>query len=1287
VAPLQIKKSAQSPTTSSAAAARRSTLDRTRNSAVQIATNDEAIARQSYNSTQNSTQYTPPATPNGSQDRIHRTMEQPQPIFHNFLRAFYPFQPSNLASTTTVTLPLQTGDVILVHSIHTTGWADGTLLASGARGWLPTNYCEAYDEDAIRNLLKALLNFWDLVRGGWSSDINTAGSPEPWRGIIAGVRYLLENTGCLTRESLNVQTHDALRRHRKALLSELSSLVKTSKKVPDQMNARKNSEVTDELILKAFKIVIRGVHFLDIWNELVGSLIIQEEMLLEAGQSEDPLTPPSETNNAFTERNSHEQEIVANTSKRVSEYEDKRRSASISSRQGFRNSSANAMMASHRQSSRISYVRPGTAQSNRSITRPSSVHVHRLSTSHRISYTGHTVVHSSRLASEKLSRTHDIFLSYLGSFIGRLHHLQSRSAAELLLTTQQSVASGRDLLTVVEAVWDRDSQRAEPLERAKDAMYSRITELALAAREVVRPDSDEDTDGVMIPDDGAKLMNAATGCVKAAGECVAKTKFVIERIGDFELEMDTIGLGLGIGNALDDAAPNVTHDEDEEEDQEVPNTNVEEEEGSDEQDEDEDQGDDDEDKTTTMSHPRDESPSFSADQPDKPLPNIPRAPSALSEQTSSQDTVIDDRGEDSVRSSVRSLLPPLPHLSDPLIGQDDFGLTPIADQTQKQPYNKPFRADSIGVSSNSTHSTYLSSMRDSESSLVSHTSTRASTPEPASAVSTIGTPFLFSGEMPSFSSTTTTNSLANSQILLPEDIQETEAKVLEKTFEHELTFNKEGQITGGTLPALIERLTTHDSTPDSMFVSTFYLTFRLFTKPTEFAEALVDRFDYVGESPHIAGPVRLRVYNVFKGWMESHWRNDLDSDALTVIMPFANGKLGAVLPQAGKRLASLAEKVSSSNGPLVPRLVSSIGKTNTSIAPYITSETPLPNPAMNKSQAASLKNWRNGGLAPSIMDFDPLELARQFTIKESKIFCSILPEELLDTEWMKKSGSIAINVRAMSTLSTDMAVFVADTILAHGDAKKRATVIKQWVKVGKNCLDLNNYDSLMAILCSLDSSCIARLRRTWEVVSAKTKATLDTLRSVMEFDRNYAVLRQRLQGHVPPCLPFVGMYLTDLTFVNAGNMSTRQLPGSEGNGGEGISVINFDKHMKTAKVIGDLQRFQIPYRLTEVPELQDWIQSMIVQVRASELANVQACYRRSLILEPREANSSISGIGGSSSALSSMGFGHSRLPTVDEKGSTTPNLGTSGASTPITGSKFDFLSWGHKEKNAVPTSS
>ena len=90
-----------------------------------------------------------------------------------------------------MTLPLIEGDVVLVHSIHTNGWADGTLLVDGTRGWLPTNYCEAYDPIEMKSLLKALLNFWDLMRTTSGNDSEIFGNQEFMKGIIAGVRYLL----------------------------------------------------------------------------------------------------------------------------------------------------------------------------------------------------------------------------------------------------------------------------------------------------------------------------------------------------------------------------------------------------------------------------------------------------------------------------------------------------------------------------------------------------------------------------------------------------------------------------------------------------------------------------------------------------------------------------------------------------------------------------------------------------------------------------------------------------------------------------------------------------------------------------------------------------------------------------------------------------------------------------------------------------------------------------------------------------------------------------------------
>lgn len=1125
-------------------------------------------------STSSQSQMTPPATPNGSQEDLNQQVEAPQPVFHNFLRAFYPFHPTYAISDTTVTLPLNEGDVILVHSIHTNGWADGTLLISGARGWLPTNYCEAYEPDSMRNLLKALLNFWDLLRSGMNTDNEIFGNQEFMRGIIAGVRYLLEHSNCLTRESPIVQTNEILRRNRKALLSDLSALVKTAKRLQEHTAARPNqseaddvNDIIDEMILKAFKIVTRGVRFLDTLEEDVRSRQpIHRVMATVVEEVYNPPTPPAESTSF---EGAHHEDAYDAGSHRSSSHST---GSGISSQRW--EDQTRRLSQSHK---RMSNTYSTTTSSSRplSISRPLSMNIKRQSISHRVSLTI-PAAQRKNLVSERLNSSHDTFLSYLASFIGRLH-LQSQSSGELLETIRQSVTAGRALLSIVEVVCAHNNQSAESLDAARNTMDDQINKLVLAARDIIKPSGAEEEDVVM-PHQNGRLLMAATACVKAAGECDAKTKFVIERIGDFEFETPGEELGIDVASIGVDS----------EEIKMAPAS---------------------EDVSPPEPASRPPPPPLIIPTYEKPLPEVPQGTPLMENNESrsstlesvAEDETAESSSTDSKRSSRRSLLPPLPRMASPLMGQEDYSPSEISSTGHDTDFQPSFRAGSIAVSSSGTSSTYLSSMRDSESSIVSQTSTRATTPDHAAYV-------------PRSKVSISDLSVSGSQSTVADDADDGESKMLEKTFAHELLHNKEGQITGGTLPALVERLTTHDSTPDAMFVSTFYLTFRLFASPIELAKALVDRFEYVSESPHIAGPVRLRVYNVFKGWLESHWRDSSDREALSIIEPFAQEQLGKVLPAAGRRLIELAQKVSSTNGPLVPRLVSSMGKTSTSISQYIPADTPLPPPNMTKSQIGALKNWKMGGSNPTILEFDPLELARQLTIKEMSIFCSIMPEELLGSEWTKRSGSNAVNVRAMSTLSTDLSNLVADTILQYDDAKKRAVLIKHWIKIAHKCVELNNYDSLMAIICSLNSSTIVRLKRTWDMVSQKRKDMLKGLQAIVEPEKNYAVLRRRLHDHVPPCLPFVGTYLTDLTFVDAGNPAMKQLPGDDG-----MSVINFDKHTRTAKIIGELQRFQIPYRLTEVAELQEWIQAQIVRVKSSsESENVQQYYRKSLLLEPRE---------------------------------------------------------------------
>ncbi|KAK5943002.1 Ras guanine nucleotide exchange factor bud5 [Knufia obscura] len=1061
----------------------------------------------------------------------------PRPRFENFLRASYPFQPQDQFSSTSVTLPLSSGDIVLVHSIHTNGWADGTLLETGARGWLPTNYCEPYDYATMRPLLKALTEFWDIIRSEGEMTSELYRNHDYMRGMVAGVRFLLEKSHCLTRDAPMVKTHDSIRKTRKGLLADLSLLVKASKNIQGSEFSADSPDferICDEILLKAFQVVTRAVNFFDVWSDQV---VFTRSPRAESFSPE-PLSPISSTAYGST---------IQGLSKRTSVYGPQ---------------------------SPCSMSGPNLNQASRnrpaSITRPATI-------THRVSYAGrNTSLYKGNLASEQLSDTYDAFLGVLASFLGS--HMQSRSSSELLLTTQQAVKSCRKLLEVVEIILEHDVTRSDGLQQAKDMMYDKITELVHAAREVFRPLHSEDEDMIYLPGEGIRLVNAATNCVSGAGKCVAKARVLLEDIGDFELELRTDYSEVSSPFGTHALSPIKTEFE--------PNVMIQE-------------------------------PTSSNGRPSKPKLDIPQDAGTLAVKRGSKFLI--------PTSATSSFWTPVTEAtgsptSDHSESSAEIDQAEVTSQVQQQ--RSLARAILHG-----SESTLVSSARDSGPSFVSQTSTRATSPE---------------------------SHLKGSPRLQGDERDDDEDALMEHQFAHELVINSEGRIIGGSLNAIIERLTSHETTPDPSFVTMVYLTFRLFANPLGFAEALAYRFHYIEASHRIAQTVRLRVTNVFKGWLESHWRHDRDGSTIPFIVSFVKEQVMPVSTSAANMLLELLNVVATTHNPAVPRILSSMGKTNTATISGTDPTQPVPQPILSKSQLNALKTWKMGGSGLSVLDFDPLELARQLTIKTASIFCSILPEELLGCEFMKDSSSLAVNVRALTTFSNDLANLVVDSILLLEDAKKRAAVIKQWIKIEAKLLELHNYETLITINASLMSSTIQRLRKTWDLIGQKTKSTMEEIRRVVDHAKNYAVLRQRISNLRAPCLPYVGIYRTDLTFIDQGCQATRELK----TGDETISVINLDKHSKTAKIISDLQRFQIEYKLAPVDELQTWLQDECIRVRAAGERNFQNQYRRSLLLEPK-------------------------LESQQQPAPKRPNLTAFASMSSLTGKdRFDFLTWTHaKERN------
>ncbi|KAK6350152.1 hypothetical protein TWF696_006396 [Orbilia brochopaga] len=404
-------------------------------------------------------------------------------------------------------------------------------------------------------------------------------------------------------------------------------------------------------------------------------------------------------------------------------------------------------------------------------------------------------------------------------------------------------------------------------------------------------------------------------------------------------------------------------------------------------------------------------------------------------------------------------------------------------------------------------------------------------------------------------------------------------------------------IRGGKLEVLVVNLTRHDFL-DASFNNTFLLTYRSFTTASHLFDLLTDRFNIQPPNNLTAAeydlwaerkqkPIRLRVLNILKSWFENFWmepRGEIESEILQKVLRFTKRVMAPSFPGANV-LIKLVEMRLQGRDPQAERVL-------------IPTDGLRPPPIYPKN-IRKLK----------FLDIDPLEFARQLTIIESRAYTKIKPIECLGKAWSKPSPSDstpdpAENVKAMILNSNQLTNWVAEMILNQPEVKKRVVVIKHFIAVAEKCRSLNNFSTLTAIISALSTAPIHRLKRTWEQVPTRSRGILESMRDLMGTTRNFGEYREMLHLVNPPCVPFLGVYLTDLTFIEDGNPDLLK----------GTDLINFAKRAKTAEVIREIQQYQlVPYALEPVEPLQQYILSNMAAAK-----DVHEMYEVSIQIEPRE---------------------------------------------------------------------
>uniref|UniRef100_A0A2K6UMA0 Ras protein specific guanine nucleotide releasing factor 2 n=1 Tax=Saimiri boliviensis boliviensis TaxID=39432 RepID=A0A2K6UMA0_SAIBB len=240
--------------------------------------------------------------------------------------------------------------------------------------------------------------------------------------------------------------------------------------------------------------------------------------------------------------------------------------------------------------------------------------------------------------------------------------------------------------------------------------------------------------------------------------------------------------------------------------------------------------------------------------------------------------------------------------------------------------------------------------------------------------------------------------------------------------------------------------------------------------------------------------------------------------------------------------------------------------------------------------------------AECFQSLSAMELAEQITLLDHIIFRSIPYEEFLGQGWMKlDKNERTPYIMKTSQHFNDMSNLVASQIMNYADVSSRANAIEKWVAVADICRCLHNYNGVLEITSALNRSAIYRLKKTWAKVSKQTKALMDKLQKTVSSEGRFKNLRETLKNCNPPAVPYLGMYLTDLAFIEEGTPNFTE---------EGL--VNFSKMRMISHIIREIRQFQqTSYRIDHQPKVTQYLLDKDLIIDEDTL------YELSLKIEPR----------------------------------------------------------------------
>jgi hypothetical protein len=414
--------------------------------------------------------------------------------------------------------------------------------------------------------------------------------------------------------------------------------------------------------------------------------------------------------------------------------------------------------------------------------------------------------------------------------------------------------------------------------------------------------------------------------------------------------------------------------------------------------------------------------------------------------------------------------------------------------------------------------------------------------------------------------------------------------------------------------------------------TSFLLTFRAYGTPQELWEALMNVFRIIHEKDlkdNARKDMRRRVIGFLEEWIRRFSYSDFIESNKKSLFKDVTNFVKALPAEESRQLKLLLMRKKTNKkgakelaaGPSMPAASggSTLG-TSSSNALTISgsgtsvgngTEAPPPSPSASGSGVVipSVPGDSLGASSAIILKRTSAKaLALQMTILDADTFGEIKPEEMLLGNWTRPNKEeVAPTLTYLANYFNQWSYWVSTDILIAGSLNAQVQAVKKFISVLHHLFSLNNFNSLMAVMSGLNRASVSRLKKVWARVPIKFVELFHQLEDLMTPLGNFKYYRQLLaeSKDKKPIVPYLVVFLRDLTFINDGNEERLPMPQKPD-----VKLPNFEKMVLLGQQILELEAYRkVPYTL-------DGDSSVATALRNAMYFDEDTLHRLSLEQEP-----------------------------------------------------------------------